>query len=142
MGRIHFALSFALALAACADIPRDPERTEALVRESGTIRLGLVTGLRGDPEAREVLAQIEQETGARAEAREGDSEALLRMLEEGQIDLVYGHFAMDSPWVKHVHLGKALGWRAEPPKHVAAPRFAYRSGENGWIGLVEGAVTP
>lgn len=135
-------LAGALALAGCADMPRDPERTEALVRESGTIRLGLVAGLRGEPEARAALARIEQETGARATPREGDSETLLRLLEEGKIDLVYGQFAMDSPWVRNVHLGKALGWRAEPPKHVAAPRFAYRNGENGWIMLVEGAVTP
>ena len=41
--------------------------------------------------------------------------------------------AVDSPWMKHVHPGKALGWRAEPPKHVAAPRFVFRNGENGWI---------
>lgn len=124
----------------CADMPRDPERTGELVRDSGAIRLGAVTGLEGEPQARQVLSRIERETGARAAVQEGDSETLLRDLEEGKIDLVYGRFPMDSPWATKVHLGRALGWRAEPPKHVAAPRFAYRNGENGWIMRVERAV--
>lgn len=130
----------AAAATACADIPRDPERTEALVRESKTIRLGWVTGTPPQPKAETVLAQIERATGASTRRSEGDSEALLRDLEEGKIDLVYGGFAMASPWMKKVHLGKALGWRAEPPRHVAAPRFVYRNGENGWIMRVETAV--
>ena len=132
----------ATVLAGCADIPRDPERTETLVRESKTIRLGWVAGAQPGPEALEVLAKIQQEAGVAIENKTADSEALLHDLEEGKIDLVYGSFAMDSPWMTRVHLGKALGWRAEPPKHVAAPRFAYRNGENGWIMRVEGAITP
>ena len=67
---------------------------------------------------------------------------MLRELEEGRIDLVYGRFAKDSPWARKVHLGHALGVRAEPPKHVEAPRFAYRNGENGWIMLIEPAARP
>lgn len=130
-----------IALAGC-DIPRDPERTEAVVRKSKAIRLGWVTGTPADPNAAEVLAKVERATVARTQRKQGDSEALLGELEEGKIDLVYGSFAMDSPWATHVHLGKALGWRTEPPKHVAAPRFAYRNGENGWIMRVEGAVQP
>lgn len=126
--------------AGCAEFPRDPERTEALVRQSRTIRIGWVTGAPAEPAAAQVLAAAERATGARGTRREGDSETLLRELEEGKIDLVYGEFAMASPWAKKVHLGRALGWRAEPPKHVAAPRFVYRNGENGWIGLVERAA--
>ena len=129
-----------IALAGCADFPRDPERTEALVRKSKAIRLGWVSAAPPEPEGLEALAEIEQATGARIQSKQGDSEALLGELEEGKIDLVYGHFAMDSPWARQVHVGKALGWRAEPPKHVAAPRFAYRNGENGWIMLVEAAA--
>lgn len=131
------AVALAAGLSACAEIPRDPERTEALVRDSGTIRLGVASGTPREPVAEKVLAGVQQATGARTEASGGDSEALLRDLEEGKIDLVYGRFSMDSPWGTKVHLGKALGWRAEPPKHVAAPRFAYRNGENGWIMRVE-----
>jgi hypothetical protein len=131
------AAALAASLVACADMPRDPERTEALVRESKTIRLGVVAGTRSEPRAARAVARLEQVVGARAEPKEADSEMLLRELEEGKIDLVYGSFAMDSPWATRVHLGKALDWRAEPPKHVATPRFAYRNGENGWIMRVE-----
>lgn len=136
------ALPALLALAACADLPRDPEGTEALVRESGTLRLGVVTGAPADPHALAALARTGRATGAKVLRSQGDSEALLAELEGGKLDLVYGRFAMESPWATHVHFGKALGWRAEPPKHVAAPRFVYRNGENGWIMQVEGAVRP
>jgi hypothetical protein len=131
------AFSLGLALTACDGIPRDPARTREQVRESGAIRLGWVTGAPEEPEARRVLSEVERAAGARSQLRRGDSETLLGELEEGKIDLVYGAFAMDSPWAKKVHLGKALGWRAEPPMHVTAPRFAYRNGENGWIMQVE-----
>jgi hypothetical protein len=137
------AIAAALAAAipaSCADIPRDPERTEALVRESGTIRLAVVTGTPPHPAADKALRRIAEATGAGIEQREGDSEAALTALEEGRIDLVYGTFALASPWAKHVHFGRAITHRAEPPKHVAAPRFAYRNGENGWIMEVEAAV--
>ena len=120
-------------IGACGALPKDPERTEALVRETGTIRLGWVTGAPSEPDALEVLRQVEQVTGAHAERIGGDSEALLNELEDGKIDVVYGRFAQDSPWATKVHLGSALGWRTPPPKHVHAPRFAFRSGENGWI---------
>lgn len=134
-------LSAILCLVACADFPRDPERTEAQVREGGTIRLGWVTGAPAEPGTQDALSRIERITGARAQRLEGDSETLLSKLEEGKIDLVYGSFPMDSPWAKKVHFGKAVGWRSEPPKHVSAPRFAYRTGENGWIMLVEREVS-
>ena len=130
----------ALAVVGCADFPRDPERTEALVRESNAIRLGWVANAAPEPEALATLATIEEAMGARIQSKQADSETLLRELEEGKIDLVYGSFAMDSPWAKHVHLGKALGWRTEPPKHVSSSRFVYRNGENGWIMRVESAA--
>lgn len=142
MRPIAWALLGAVPLAACGDMPRDPERTEALVRETGTIRLGWVEGTPPGPKANEVLAQIAQTTGATVERAAGDSEHLLGELEDGRIDLVYGRFAQDSPWATKVHLGYALGWRAEPPKHVEAPRFAFRNGENGWIMRFEKAARP
>lgn len=140
--RIVLAGCVMAAAVGCADIPRDSERTEALVRESQTIRLGWVAGTPSEPKAQTVLAEVGRATNAQVQRREGDSETLLHDLEHGQIDLVYGSFAMDSPWMTKVYLGKALGWRAEPPKHVAAPRFAYRNGENGWIMRVERAIKP
>lgn len=133
-------LTMTIALAGCGEIPRDPERTEALVRASGVIRLGWVEGTPLEPKAGEVLTNIEHATAAKVERRNGDSEKLLRELEEGKIDLVYGRFAQDSPWATQVHFGYALGWRAIPPKHVETPRFAFRNGENEWIMRVEKAA--
>lgn len=142
IGKSLLRVAVLAALAGCADMPRDAERTEAQVRESKAIRLGWVAGAPAEPAAERVLAEIERATGSRRQVRQGDSETLLAELEEGRIDLVYGVFSMASPWVEKVHLGKALSWRAEPPTHVAAPRFAYRNGENGWIMRVERAVKP
>lgn len=140
MTGVLWAAAFAALAASCAELPRDPARTEDQVRASRTIRLGWVTGTPRHPDAERVLSELARATGARPLRSDGDSETLLRELEEGKIDMVYGTFSMASPWAKMVHLGKALGWRAEPPSHVAAPRFAYRSGENGWIMRVESAV--
>lgn len=140
--RTLVAALLAVAMAGCADIPRDPERTEALVRETRTIRLGWVEGTKPDADAAAALAELERTTEAKVERRAGDSEMLLRELEDGRIDLVYGSFAQDSPWAKKVHFAHALGWRAEPPKTVEALRFALRNGENGWIMRVEAASRP
>lgn len=139
-GELVLLALIAAATAACAQIPADPERTEALVRESGAIRLGVVQGAPHEPAADRALARLAKATGAQIDQRNGDSEQALTALEEGRIDLVYGSFAMASPWAKKVHLGKAITHRAEPPSHVAAPRFAYRMGENGWIMRVEKLV--
>ncbi|USA39375.1 type 2 periplasmic-binding domain-containing protein [Pelagerythrobacter marinus] len=135
-------LPFALSLAACGPFPRDPDRTEELVRESGTIRLGWVRGTAPEREAAQALAAVARATSARVERVPGDSETLLRDLADGRIDLVYGTFAMASPWAKEVHFGPAIGWRAAPPRHQPAARFAMRNGENRWIMTVEQAVRP
>ncbi len=140
--RFCLVLLPAVLLSACADIPRDPERTEELVRETGVVRLGWVGGAAPDAAASQALRAISQRTGARIERHPGESDAVLRDLADGKLDLVYGHFARSSPWAKEVHLGSALGWRAKPPKRERAPRFAMRKGENGWVMLVEEASKP
>lgn len=141
MGRIGLAIAV-LALAGCADIPRDPEGTEALVRKTGAIRIGWTMGAQPDPAVLVALGKLQSETGASIQSRVADGETLLSELEDGKLDLVYGRYAMDSPWAPKVHLGRALGLREEPAKTVAAPRFAMRNGENGWIMRVEKAARP
>ncbi len=130
-----------LTLAGC-DMPRDPQRTTSLVRETGTIRLGWIENAEADRHATDALAELQQKTGAKLRIRRGDSEEIFADLAEGKIDLAYGDFAMDSPWSKEVHFGRAIGWRARPPKHVATHRFAMRNGENGWIMTVDKALRP
>lgn len=130
-----------LILASC-DMPRDPEMTTSLVRETGTIRLGWIEDARADAHVSDALAELQETTGAGLQIRRGDSEEILSELAEGKIDLAYGNFAMDSPWSKEVHFGRAIGWRARPPRHESVQRFAMRNGENGWIMTVEKAARP
>jgi len=130
-----------LILASC-DMPRDPERTTSLVGETGTIRLGWIENAQADGHVCDALAELQETTGADLQIRRGDSEEILAELAEGKIDLAYGNFAMDSPWSKEVHFGRAIGWRAKPPKHESVQRFAMRRGENGWIMTVEKAARP
>lgn len=133
---------FGLAAVSCSELPRDPQRTEVLVRESGNIRLGWVHGSAGDAAVTEALTALSEATLAKVSRVPGDSETLLRDLADGKIDLVYGTFPMNSPWAREVHLGPAIGWRAAPPAHEPVPRFAVRNGENRWIMTVEQAVRP
>lgn len=137
----RISVLFALALVgACSDLPRDPEGTTDKVRASGTIRLGMIEGAAPDPASEAVLERVAKKTGARIERVPGHAEKLLEDLEGGGLDLVYGHFADDSPWFGHVHLGKPPGTDVAPPKSQRWPRFAFRNGENGWIALLEGAA--
>lgn len=123
-------------------MPRDSERTTSLVRETGTIRLGWIENAKADSNVTDALANLEEATGANLQIRHGDSEKIFAELAEGKIDLVYGNLAMDSPWAKEVYFGRAIGWRARPPKHESVQRFAMRTGENGWIMTVEKAARP
>jgi DNA-binding transcriptional LysR family regulator len=138
MATASLALALTLVLAGC-DLPRDPERTADNVRSRGVLRLGMVAGEAPDPAAERQLATVARAHAAVVRRRSGPSEALLKALEDGEVDLVFGHFPADSPWAHYVHLGRVPGNLAEPPKDVSAPRFAFRNGENGWIMAVERA---
>lgn len=130
-----------VALPGC-DLPQDQEQTEILVRERGAIRLGRVAGARPDPVGEAVLAAVSHDIGVGIETREGESERLLSDLEEGELDLVYGHFPQDSPWSRKVYFGQPLGWDSPPPPHTHVPRFVMRNGENRWIMRIERAARP
>ena len=122
-------------LGGCGDYPRDVAHTSDRVKASGVIRVGLVAG--GDADtARAYIARVERATGARARATTGASEHLLARLEDGQLDLVLGPFAKDSPWADDVALldpidGKRIGQRTLGLTPVA------RNGENRWIMTLE-----
>ena len=141
MWRMTIAGFLGFALAGC-DMPRDPQLTTSLVRETETIRLGWVEKSQADEHVSDALAKLQEKTGAGLQIHRGDSEKILAELAEGKIDLAYGTFAMQSPWSKEVYFGRAIGWRARAPKHESVPRFAMRNGENGWIMTVEEAARP
>lgn len=132
-------LTVLLALSACSDLPRDPEDTSARVRAEKIIRLGEVAGAPKDAAAEAALQRLAVRTGARVERTQGHGEELLEGLEEGKFDLVYGHFADDSPWARHVHFGTPPAGPKHPAKSQRVARFAFRMGENGWLSMVEAA---
>jgi hypothetical protein len=129
-------------LASCADLPRDPAGTTERVRQSDTIMLGVVEGTPPSPEGEAVLARVAQRLGARASRQTAPGEELLEKLHAGHLDLVYGHFAMNSPWSTNVHFGSPLGPRETVGKEERLPRFAFQHGENGWIMRVEREIGP
>lgn len=135
---MRFACSSLLLLAACGDIPRDPEGTLDTVRATRVIRVGAVGGAEpGDAAAaRAVLRGVAARTGATPRLTHGTLEPLLLRLEAGQLDLVVGaRFDAKSPWATRVALGPAYARRDEAGG-VTAAHVVARNGENGWITLV------
>ncbi len=133
-------VALSLALAACADFPRDAAATQDRIRADGVIRVGMVEGAAADPASEAVLARVSSEMDARIQRLPGHGEALLEGLATGEYDLVYGHFADSSPWATRVHFGTPPGGPDQPPASLPLPRFAFRMGENGWIAQVERAA--
>lgn len=136
LGAIAFSLMF-VAPGGCAEPPRDPGGTTERIRRSGAILLGEVEGAPRSPEGEAVLAGVAARLDARLVRTAAPGEELLEKLEQGEIDLVYGRFAMKSPWAKHVHFGSPLGGRETVGRDERVPRFAFRHGENGWIMRIE-----
>ncbi len=136
----YIAALAALALAACADYPRDAEGTLDNVRARGTIRLGLGTAVTAD---RAVLGRftgkLRQATGARLQTVTGPEEELVAKVEHGELDVVIGQFAEDSPWLAHAALIEPLSSRPAGKRKVGLAPVA-RNGENAWIGLLERTV--
>lgn len=131
-------LCVAFANTSCAQFPRDPDSTLERVQNEGSYRVGVMTLGRGAvrPEVVHLLRRISSNTHASPEVSSGDSEVLLRRLEEGSLDLVIGRFEKSSPWAQRVTIGPKLR-RVRQGKaewHLAP---AMRNGENAWIALVE-----
>ena len=132
------ALASALWLAACTDIPRDPNGTTERILNAQSFRAGIVSGSASDP-TDTIVKRIESQTRAKAMIRRGEATLLLKQLEDGHIDLVVGSFAKNSPFKTSVTFSAPLGNRmvaAEAPVIRAATPL----GENRWSILVEKAV--
>ena len=129
-----------IALAACGPYPDDISGTLARIEQSGRIRVGLAgLGSADEPAAHRFVARLERATGAQAALARGPAERLLARLEEGDLDLVIGEFAADSPWAMPVAIIEPLATRREG-KRVLELAPAARNGENRWIALVEREV--
>jgi hypothetical protein len=107
------------------------------IEQSRTFRVGF-TSLRkeDEPAALGLIVRLEQATGARAQLDAGTTEAQLARLEHGELDLVIGEFAEDSPWLTPVAMLEPLTSRAVGTRKLGLSPVA-PNGENRWIGLVE-----
>lgn len=127
-------------LAACTDYPRDAESTLDSIRATQAIRLGLApTAIADRPIFDRFIAELNTSTGARMQVTSGSEEELLARLEHGELDLVAGHFAEDSPWLADAALIEPLTSRPVGERRIGLAVVA-RRGENAWIGLLERTV--
>lgn len=130
----------AAALAACGlDVPRDVDGTLERVRATHVIHVGLVEGpvpASARPAVAAFLARLRAATGARPEIVRGSAEPLLAGLEEGELDLVIGEIAQDSPWIADVAVIEPLAERTVGQHRLGLSPIA-RNGENAWVVLLE-----
>ena len=130
----------AVATAGCAEIPIDPEGTLKRVRAEGVFRVGIIAPgpHPGDHHRQQrLISEVARSTGARPLVGTGSAEHLLTAVEKGDLDLVIGALAQDSPWSKHVTLLPPLRTPAEDQsKSIPTLHAVARNGENGWIALL------
>jgi DNA-binding transcriptional LysR family regulator len=126
------------ALVGCADYPKDVEGTSERL-SGGTLHVGIVAdgGAAADrPE--QLIAALAQELSSRPEVETGNAEPMLLRLEKGELDLVVGSFAADTPWSTRVTFSKPLLPQTDPDHESKA---AVRLGEHRWSMIVDGAVS-
>ena len=124
-----------LALAGGCDWrPRDPSGTEDRVRATGVIRVGMAGA--DDPAVAAFLPQLAQDAEAVPRVERGAAEPLLQRLDRGELDMVVGTFANDSPWLPLVGAVPPLDGGGDGGDRIA-PRALVRAGENGWQMLAE-----
>ena len=129
-----------LALAACGPYPRDVSGTLDRIEQSGRVRVGLADlRLEHRSAAEAFIGRLEQTTSARAQVETGHLEGQLARLEEGELDLVIGELAEDTPWAPSVAIVEPLRQRREGKRLIGLSPVA-ANGENRWIGLLEREV--
>ena len=129
-----------LLLAACGPYPRDIEGTLDRIEQTHVLRVGLADLRPKDqPAAQRFIGRIEQATGASAEIHTDHLEGQLARLEEGELDLVIGEIAEDSPWLPSVAVIEPLAKRREGKRVLGLSPVA-ANGENRWVALLEREV--
>lgn len=110
------AVVWVLLVTGCGlSIPTDPDGTLDRVRAEGVLRAGAspspgwVTLGGGTPGGREpdLVSQFADDLEADVDWTVAGEEELVRMLEEGEIDLAVGGFTEDNAWVDEVGLTRA-----------------------------------
>lgn len=138
--RLVLLVAAALLLAGCSlvlsDFPADPDGTLDRVRTDGVVRVGAsprpgwVEVGDGDPTGREprLVEAFAESLGADVEWTVTGEEDLVRLLEEGELDLAVGGFTDANAWVDKVGLT-----RPYTGTHVVMVPM----GENAWMSHLE-----
>lgn len=136
--------ALALALAGCADLPRDPDGTLDRVRETSILRAGAspggervrIDGARVSGVEPDLVTGFARSLGARVRWRVGGEEELVTAMEDGELDLVVGGLSADSPWDKKVSLTRGYAESTEHGKKVEHV-MAVPLGENAMLVALE-----
>jgi hypothetical protein len=110
------------------------------IEQSGRLRVGLTELPPSDPSTvRGFIARLERTTGAKAQLDRGPMESQLARLDEGELDLVIGEFAEDTPWLATVAVIEPLASRKKGERRFEIAPVT-RNGENRWVALIEREV--
>jgi hypothetical protein len=140
--RTALAMLGIVLLAACGVSPRDIEDTRSRVETSRIVRVGIFQSALAGPDRLRALVfldRLRRATGASPQAVTGAAEPLLARLEAGELDLVIGEIATDSPWVTAVAVIEPLTEHQVGGRTIGLSPIA-RNGENRWIMLLEREV--
>jgi hypothetical protein len=135
-----FVITLCLVLAACGPYPRDISGTLDAIERTGRVRVGFADLRPQDVGAAEAfVARIEKATGAQADIARGPVDSQIARLESGELDLVIGEFAEDSPWISEAAIIEPLQRRKVQRRTLGLSPVA-ANGENRWIALLEREV--
>ena len=137
-----FLAAGAVLLASCGAYPRDIDGTRERVEAGHVMRVGIFQGSLAGPDralAAAFLARLSRATGAEPRLVTDAAEPLLARLEAGELDLVIGEIAEDSPWLTDVAVIEPLSEHSLGERTVGLSPIA-RNGENRWVMLLEREV--
>ena len=110
------------------------------IEQSGRLHIGLTELPQSSgPTVRGFIARLERATGAKAQLDRAPLESQLARLDEGELDLVLGEFAEDTPWMASVAILEPLASRKKGDRRFEIAPVT-RNGENRWVALVEREV--
>jgi len=137
-------LAFSLLTVACG-LPRDPEKTSERIASTHELRVGVtdnppwVDATHAEPSGVEpnLVRRYAASTGARVLWTKGSESALVRSLQEHELDLVIGGFDAKTQWSSTAGPTQPFAKDAEGKKHI----FLAAPGENRFLLSVDRFLT-